>query len=79
MNDVYGNPYSLTLPGTGSPAVTTPNYNDIRVHVLGLNAEYVHGPLTLNGFALYETGSSNKRTTSAFAGNVGAKIKKGVG
>ena len=79
VNDVYGNPYSLTLPGTGSPAVTTPNYNDIRIHVLGLNAEYVHGPLTLNGFALYETGSSNKRTTSAFAGNVGAKIKKGVG
>ncbi len=79
VNDVYGNQYPVTLPGTGSPAVTTPNYNDIRMHVLGLNAEYVLNRVTLNGFAIYETGTSNNRTTSAFAGNLGAKIKKGVG
>lgn len=79
VNDIYGNPYQLTLPGTGSPAVTTPTYNDVNMHVIGLNAEYTHGPLMLNGFFLYETGTNNKRSTSAFAANVGAKIKRGPG
>ena len=79
VNDIYGNPHPLTLPGTGSPAVTTPNYNSIRMHILGLNAEYATGPLTLSGFFVFETGSNNKRNTTAFAGNVGAKIKNGPG
>jgi len=81
VNDINNVPYQLTLPGTGSPAVTatTQNYNDIKIHALGLNAEYVQGPLTLNGFAVYETGWNNKRYTSAFAGNVGARLKAGTG
>lgn len=52
---------------------------DVKMHVLGLNAEYGMGPLTLNGFAIYETGWNNQRYTNAFAGNVGAKIKAGKG
>ncbi|MDD2540788.1 MAG: hypothetical protein PHH28_07055 [Desulfuromonadaceae bacterium] len=53
--------------------------NNIKIHVLGLNAEYVQGPLTLNGFAIYETGWNNKRYTSAFSGNIGAKLNAGPG
>ncbi len=53
--------------------------NDVKIHALGLNAEYAQGPLTLNGFALYQTGWNNKVYTNAFAGNVGAKLKTGPG
>jgi len=52
---------------------------DIKMNLLGLNAEYTSGPLTLNGFAIYETGTVNKSYTNAFAGNVGAKLKIGPG
>jgi len=53
--------------------------NDVKMHALGLNAEYTTGPLTLNGFAIYETGKTNKISVNAFAGNLGAKLKTGPG
>jgi len=53
--------------------------NNVSMNVLGVNAEYGHGPLSLNGFAIYETGWNNNRYTNAFAGNVGAKLKTGPG
>ncbi|MSN25346.1 MAG: hypothetical protein GJV46_05680 [Geobacter sp.] len=52
---------------------------DIKMNLLGLNAEYTTGPLTLNGFAIYETGTVNKSYTNAFAGNFGVKLKLGPG
>lgn len=63
----------------GTTFTTTNTANDVKIHALGLNAEYVQGPLTLNGFALYQTGWNNKVYTNAFAGNVGAKLKTGPG
>lgn len=63
----------------GTTFTTATTTNDIKIHALGLNAEYAEGPLTLNGFAVYETGWNNKRYTSAFAGNVGARLKTGPG
>jgi len=61
----------------------TPN-TDVKMHALGLNTEYSRGPLTLNGFVVYETGWNNtvvskKTYVNSFAGNVGAKIKAGSG
>jgi hypothetical protein len=53
--------------------------SDIKMNVLGINAEGTNGPLTLNGFVVFETGTVNKRYTNAFAGNVGAKLKAGPG
>lgn len=52
---------------------------DVKMSALGLNSEYTTGPLTLNGFAIFETGTVNQRYTNAFAGNVGAKYKVGPG
>lgn len=52
---------------------------DIKMSAMGLNAEYTRGPLTLNGFAIFETGTVNNRYTNAFAGNLGAKVKVGPG
>jgi hypothetical protein len=52
---------------------------DIKMNVLGANAEITGGPLTLNGFAIFETGTVNQRKTNAYAGNVGAKLKVGPG
>jgi len=52
---------------------------DVKMNALGLNAEYTTGPLTLNGFAIFETGTVNQRYTNAFAGNVGGKLKVGPG
>jgi len=54
-------------------------FQDVKMNVLGVNAEVTTGPLTLNGFAIYENGTVNKRSTNAFAGNVGAKLKVGPG
>lgn len=54
-------------------------FQDIKMNALGVNAEYTSGPLTLNGFAIFETGTANKTYTNAFAGNVGAKLKVGPG
>lgn len=52
---------------------------DIKMNLLGVNAELTSGPLTLNGFAIFETGTVNKSYTNAFAGNIGAKLKVGPG
>jgi hypothetical protein len=58
-----------------SPTVT----NDIKIHSFGMNAEYTTGPLTLNGFAIYQTGWLNNDYVNSFAGNLGAKLKAGPG
>lgn len=62
-----------------TPQKTVFTDNDVKIHALGLNAAYGHGPLSLSGFAIYETGWNSKRYTSAFAGNVGARLKTGPG
>lgn len=52
---------------------------DIKMNTLGLNAEYVSGPLTLNGFGVLQFGTANARSTTAWALNGGAKYKVGPG
>ncbi|KAB0671820.1 hypothetical protein F6V30_04365 [Oryzomonas sagensis] len=58
-------------------AITT--QQDVKLHTLGLNAEYTAGPLTLNGFGILEVGTVNARATTAYALNAGAKYKVGSG
>jgi hypothetical protein len=77
-----GTPVHSTQP---TITQTTIN-NDVKLHVFGLNAEYTTGPLTLNGFAVYETGWNNTASSSgrktyvnAYAFNLGAKLKAGPG
>lgn len=53
--------------------------SDVKMNLFGANAEFTTGPLTLNGFAIFETGTVNHRYTNAFAGNLGAKLKVGPG
>ena len=53
-------------------------------HTLGVNGETTMGPLTLDGFFMYQFGDQRdtkglSQTLSAFAGNVGAKLKAGPG
>ncbi|AJE04648.1 membrane protein [Geobacter pickeringii] len=51
-------------------------------HTLGLNAETSFGPVTLDGFFVYQFGNLEapvNRHISAFAGNVGARVKAGPG
>lgn len=52
---------------------------DVKIHTLGLNAEYASGPLTLNGFGILQAGTVNTRSTTAYALNAGAKYKVGPG
>jgi len=54
-------------------------FQDVKMNSLGVNAEFTSGPLTVNGFALFQTGTVNHSYTNAFAGNVGAKLKVGPG
>jgi hypothetical protein len=67
------------------PTTFTANANnDVKINVLGLNAEFTSGPLTLNGFFVYETGWNNtvngkKTYVNAYEANIGAKIKAGPG
>jgi len=61
----------------GQGAITAPQ--DVKLHTLGLNAEYTAGPLTLNGFGIFEVGTVDKRSTTAYAFNAGAKYKVGPG
>jgi len=56
-----------------------PATSNVKMNLLGVNAEFTTGPLTLNGFAIMETGTANNRYTNAFAGNLGAKLKVGPG
>jgi len=55
--------------------------NPSIVHSLGVNAEGAVGPVTLDGFFLYQFGTleATKQHLSAFAGNVGARMKLGPG
>lgn len=49
--------------------------NDVKVHTLGLNAETVVGPLTLNGFVLTQFGDlSSTQKAKGYAFNLGAKM-----
>lgn len=56
-----------------------PQRQDVKMSTLGLNAEYTTGPLTLNGFGVMQVGTANKRSTTAWALNAGAKYKVGPG
>jgi hypothetical protein len=69
--------------GNGDPLV-----EDLAVHLLGVNAETTVGPITIDGFVLYQFGSNysnntnpldNNKHRSAFAGNVGVRAKAGKG
>lgn len=64
---------------TNSNLLTDISQQDAKVHVVGLNAEYTTGPLTLNGFGVMELGTVNQRSTTAWALNAGAKYKIGPG
>jgi hypothetical protein len=62
------------------------NVEDVLVHMLGVNAEAAMGNLTLDGFLAYQFGNDEKTASkansnhiSAFAANVGAKLKVGKG
>lgn len=52
---------------------------DVKMSTFGLNAEYTSGPLTLNGFGIFQVGTANERSTSAWALNAGANYKVGPG
>jgi hypothetical protein len=69
-------------------------YNDIfgtrqdrtAIHMAGVNAEAKIGPVTIDGFFLYQFGklgtplvTGTSQTVNAFAGQVGAKMKAGPG
>ena len=58
---------------------SVPAHNDVKMNVLGLNAEYVAGPLTVNGLGLFEVGTIDTRSTTAWALNAGTKLKVGPG
>ncbi len=54
--------------------------------MIGANAEYVMGPATIDGFVVYQTGqlgrsgvTGNNQRVSAFAANLGGKVKAGPG
>lgn len=55
------------------------------INMVGVNAEAKVGPATIDGFVLYQNGKmgatvpGNSQKVSAFAGNVGAKLKTGPG
>jgi hypothetical protein len=56
------------------------------IHMLGVNAAYVFGPATVDGFFVYQTGklgrtgvAGNGQDVSAFAANLGGKVKLGPG
>ncbi|GFE56784.1 hypothetical protein [Geobacter sp. AOG1] len=53
-------------------------------HTLGVNGEAAFGPVTVDGFLIYQFGNlesnpANRQHLSAFAGNVGARAKVGTG
>jgi hypothetical protein len=69
--------------GTGEPTFLRQQAgNTNRIHTLGVNAETTMGPLTLDGFLLYQFGTMDAPASNhinAFAGNVGARLKAGPG
>ena len=57
-----------------------------HIHMVGVNAEYVLGPATVDGFIVYQNGKlgragvvGNGQDVSAFAANVGGRMKAGPG
>jgi len=75
----YNDDYSITNGGV----VKTAGGINAAIHMLGVNGSTVVGPVTLDGFVLYQNGTAGtggpKTHLSAFAANVGAKAKVGVG
>jgi hypothetical protein len=78
------------IPGVGdvlvqvSPAIAAVNgRRDFSYSVLGLNGEAVFGPVTVDGFVMYQFGNLDrtnvKQNLSAFAANLGSRIKAGPG
>ena len=57
----------------------TISQQDVKLSSFGLNAEYTSGPLTLNGFGIFQAGTVDKRSTTAWALNTGAKYNVGPG
>ncbi|MFZ2948620.1 MAG: hypothetical protein WA003_03955 [Desulfuromonadaceae bacterium] len=67
-----GDPIYAAVTTTANPD------NDVKVHTLGLNAEGVFGPLTLNGFVVKQFGDYNATTTArGYEINVGARYNLG--
>ena len=65
---------------TNSNDTTDPlSRQDVKMNNMGLNAEFTTGPLTLNGFGVFQVGTVNARSTTAWALNAGAKLKVGPG
>ena len=52
-----------------------------QIHTIGVNAETKVGPAVIDGFFAYQTGEvgSAEQDLRAFAGNVGTKVKTGIG
>ena len=79
----------LTGSATTSNTSFTTNNNtfvarNIQLNMLGVNGSANVGPVTLDGFFLYQNGvlrnfSARSQHQSAFAYNLGAKVKAGVG
>lgn len=68
-----GDPIYAAVTTTANPA------NDIKVHTIGLNAEGVIGPLTLNGFAVKQFGDLTATTSAkGYELNAGAKLNLGA-
>ena len=77
---VGGSYYFLNNDNVASAGtVPTGAVNDYNVHILGVNAAAKLGIATVDGFGIYEFGTAGTAHVSAFAGNVGAKIKAGPG
>jgi hypothetical protein len=64
----------------------TPLVEDVIVHMLGVNAAATFGPLTVDGFFAYQFGNDRATVSkafsnhiSAYAANVGARMKVGKG
>jgi hypothetical protein len=68
-----GDPIYASVTTTANPA------NAAKVHTLGLNAEGVFGPLTVNGFALSQFGDlSATQKAKGYELNAGAKLNLGA-
>lgn len=64
---------STTFTTTANPA------NYVKVHTIGLNAEGVFGPLTVNGFAVQQFGDLSATTKAkGYELNAGAKLNLGA-
>ncbi len=64
---------STTFTTTANPA------NEAKIHTVGLNAEGVFGPLTVNGFVVKQFGDLTATTTAkGYELNAGAKLNLGA-